>query len=806
MNIASSSGSGSLLSNTVPNPREDLKAITTRSGVTLAGPSVSPLPSKEVDQEPETIADQVLTGSTNNVPPLVGQSSPASTSFTPISSSKMPEVTKDTVQPSTENIQPLMAQTQVPIDEPVVALKPKPTITYPSRANKQKLRENLALKFVEIFRNLHFELSFADALLHLPKFTLMFKSLLINKEKLFDLVTTLVNKNCSAVILKKLHEKLRDPDKFLIPCDFPEFDECLALADLGASINLMPLSIWRKLSLPELTSTQMLLELADQSTTRPAGIAEDIFVKVGKFHFPTDFVVVDYVVDPRFPLILGRPFLRTVRALIDVYGEELTLRVDDEAITFKFGQTLKYSFNDVVSINQINVIDVACEEYVQEKRSRLVLQQSIPPEIDDTDLDLEGDILLLEELLNNDTLSSPLSLKELNVEEIKTVKSFIDEPPELELKELPSHLEYTFLEGTDKLPIIISKKLKDEEKSALLKMRIEQYFLMNDYSLWEVILNGDSPIPTRVIDCVVQLVAPTTAEQRLSRKNELKARGTLLMALPDKHQLKFNIHKDAKTLMEAIEKRFDGNKETKKPTHKMENSYPNLEEQGRFGRLNTNESISVVASVSTASTKVLVFALPNVDTLSDDVIYSLFASQSNSPQLDNDDLKQIDANDLEEIDLKWQMAMLTMRARRRGNFARGCRSPKDTKNKEVQRRNVPVETSTSNALVSQCDGIGSYDWIFQAEEEPTNQLCLYDIHLLNSESDVSMPASLVFDRYQSGEGYHDVPPPYTGTFMPPKPDLVFHDALTANETVPTAFNVEPSTTKPNKDLVKTHFP
>ncbi|GJT40360.1 reverse transcriptase domain-containing protein [Tanacetum coccineum] len=128
----------------------------------------------------------------------------------------------------------------------------------------------------------------------------------------------------------------------------------------------MPLSIWEKLSLLELTPTQMILELADRSTTRPAGISEDVFVKVGKFHFPADFVVVDYIVDPRVPLILGRPFLRTARALIDVYGEELTLRVDDEAITFKVGQTSRYSYNDAKSVNRINVIDVSFEEYAQE--------------------------------------------------------------------------------------------------------------------------------------------------------------------------------------------------------------------------------------------------------------------------------------------------------------------------------------------------------------------------------------------------------------------------------------------------------
>ncbi|GJU27813.1 reverse transcriptase domain-containing protein [Tanacetum coccineum] len=445
MNTASSSGSGSLPSNTVANPRGDLKAITTRSGIPYDGPPILPPlspPSKVVEREPE--------------------------------------VTKDTVQPSTENIQPLVFQTQAPIDEAVVAPKPKPSILYPSRANKQKLHEkkydNLAFKFVEIYRELHFELSFTDALLHMPKFASMFKSLLNNKEKLFNLAKTPVNENCLAVILKKLPEKHGDPGKFLIPCHFSELVKCLALADLGASINLMPLSIWKKLSLPKLTPSQIILELADRSTTSPSDIAKDVFVKVGKFHFLADFVVVDYVVDPRVPLILGRPFLRTA-----------------------LGQTSRYSYNDVVSINRIDVIDVACEEYAQEvlrfsdnstsgnptpsldlilstsspslipgdfildEIKAYLTNDSIPQGIDDADFDSEGDLLLLEKLLNYDP-SSPLPLKEIRVEELKIVKSSIDDPPELELKDLPSHLEYAFLEGTDKLPVIIAKNLKEDEK------------------------------------------------------------------------------------------------------------------------------------------------------------------------------------------------------------------------------------------------------------------------------------------------------------------------------------------------------
>nr|GEW16170.1 hypothetical protein [Tanacetum cinerariifolium] len=508
-------------------------------------------------------------------------------------------------------------------------------------------------------------------------------------------------------------------------------------------------------------------------------------------------------------------------------------------------------------------------------------------------------------------------------------------------------------------------------------MRIEQYFLMIDYSLWE----------------------------RLARKNKLKARGTLLMALPDKHQLKFNIHMDAKTLMEAIEKRFSGNRETKKvqktllkqqyenfigsssesldQIHDRLQKLINLEEQSLddlFNNLkifeaevksfssactsthniafvssqtpdNTNDSVSVVTSVSATSAKIPISALPN----------------------------QIDADDIEEIDLKWQMAMLTVRARRflqrtgrnlevngptsmgfdmskvecynchmKGHFARECRYPKDTKRNgaaEPQRRNVPVETSTSNSLVSQCDGVGSYDWSFQADEEPTNYALMAftsssssssnnevvscskactkayatlqshydkliddfrksqfdvisyktrlesvkakllvhqqnetvfeeDIKLLKLEvqlrdnalvvlrqkfekaeqerddlklklekfqtssknlsqllasqmndktrlgyntqvfthsmfdydefftfkSDESLPPSPIYDRYQSGDGYHDVPLPYTRTFMPPKPDLVFHNAPNVNETILTAFNVELSPTKLDTDF------
>nr|GEV26218.1 hypothetical protein [Tanacetum cinerariifolium] len=386
---------------------------------------------------------------------------------------------------------------------------------------------------------------------------------------------------------------------------------------------------------------------------------------------------------------------------------------------------------------------------------------------------------------------------------------------------------------------------------------------MTDYSLWEVILNGDSLVSTRVVEGVLQPVAPTTTEQKLARKNELKARGTLLMAFPDKHQLKFNSHKDAKTLMEAIEKRFG-------------TVIQNLDFVSSSNTNSTTDSISVASSVSTVCAKMPVSSLSNVDSLSN----------------------AIDVDDLEEMDLRWQMAMLTIRARRflqktgrnlgangptsmgfdmfkvecynchrKGHFAREYRSLKDSRRTsaaEPQRRTVLVETSTSNALVSQCDGVGSYDWSYQADEEPANY-ALKAFSSLSSSSDTEVPSCLktcskayaqlhsqydkltadfcksqfdvisyqtglesvearllvykqnesVFEEnikllnievFQPSGGYHVVPPPYTGTFMPPKPDLVFNTAPTAVETDHFSFNVQHSPTKPDQDLSHTTRP
>ncbi|GKB38294.1 reverse transcriptase domain-containing protein [Tanacetum coccineum] len=499
-NTASTSSSGTLPSNTITNPKVDLKGITTQSGVAYQGPTIpttSSSPPKTVECESEVTKDTVLptnNGSTKDVQPPVVQ-----------------------IQSQVPNSEPAITPVNAPMPNQ------KSSILYPSRRNDERRREKAIdqiEKFYKIFKDLSFKISLTDALILMLKFASTLKALIGNKEKLSEMARTPLNEHCLAVILNKLPEKLRDPGKFLIPCDFPRMDKCLALADLGASINLLPLSVWKKLSLSELTPTCMTLELADRWITQPIGITEDVYLKVGKFKFLADFVVVDFDVDPRVPLILVRSFLKTERDLIDVYEGELTLRVGKEAVTFNLDQTSRYSSNYVDnSVNRINVIEMACKEYSQEVLGfsdviasgnptpyfdRIISTSSstltpfgdsdflleevdaflafkddpTSPEVDNFYYDLEGDILLFESFINDDPSLPPPTQgnylpeirKELKICEAKNDKSSIDEPPEVKFKDLPPNLEYTFLEGDNKLPVIIAKDLSVEEKPALIKV------------------------------------------------------------------------------------------------------------------------------------------------------------------------------------------------------------------------------------------------------------------------------------------------------------------------------------------------
>nr|GFA65771.1 reverse transcriptase domain-containing protein [Tanacetum cinerariifolium] len=218
-----------------------------------------------------------------------------------------------------------------------------------------------------MFKQLHLNITLAEALVLMPKYQKMLKALLSNKEKLQELANTPLNEKRLAVILKKLPKKLGDSGKFLISCGFSEL-KCKALADLGASINLMPLFVWKKLGLPDLIPTRMTLELANRAICTPDGIAKDVFVPVGKFTFLADFVVVDYESDPRVPLILGRPFLRTARALIDVHGEEMILRDGVERLTLNMKHdTASYSNHPHrESVNLINIFNLSREDCLED--------------------------------------------------------------------------------------------------------------------------------------------------------------------------------------------------------------------------------------------------------------------------------------------------------------------------------------------------------------------------------------------------------------------------------------------------------
>ncbi|GJW74389.1 reverse transcriptase domain-containing protein [Tanacetum coccineum] len=363
-----------------------MKAITTRSGLVLDEPSV-PMPppfinSEEDEREEEILMDQDNSEFTIKVPP-----------------------------PSVQQAKPPKQRNFV-----IHQRDPRhPNIPYPSRMNQEKQKEKDEVqihKFWQMFKQLHINISLADALILIPKYQKMLKSLLSNKEKLIELANTPVSENCSAVILKKLPEKLGDPGKFLIPCGFSEL-KCKALADLGASINLMPLSVWKELGLPELISTQMTLELANRDICTPKGIARDVFVPVGKFTFPADFVIVDYESDPRVPLILGRPFLRTARALIDVHGEEMILRDGNERLILNMrNDTSSYSNEPhQESINMIDVYNVSHEEIREDlfatnhpsgNPTSLVSYHTnlTSPEVNDDIFDPEEDII--ENLLNLD--------------------------------------------------------------------------------------------------------------------------------------------------------------------------------------------------------------------------------------------------------------------------------------------------------------------------------------------------------------------------------------------------------------------
>ncbi|PIN00194.1 DNA-directed DNA polymerase [Handroanthus impetiginosus] len=337
----------------------------------------------------------------------------------------------------------------------------------PTKSKEKEVISEEKEKEVEApLEKLHINIPFAEALEQMPSYVKFIEDILSNKRRLGDYETVALTEECSAIIQNKLPPKLKDPGSFTIPCTIGTHFSGRALCDLGASINLMPYSIYRTLGLGKAKPTSITLQLADRSLTYPKGVIEDILVKVDKFIFPAYFVVLDMEVDIEVPIILGRPFLATGRTLINVQKGELTMRVQDQQITFNVFKAMKFS-NESDECFDVSLFDnLAGDESIAEQPLD-PLERAL---LDLMDEENEEDLEVVK------TLDASKYFKSRGVESLertapsKVLKPSIEEPPTLELKPLPSHLCYAYLGESDTLPVIISSSFSDLQVENFLRV------------------------------------------------------------------------------------------------------------------------------------------------------------------------------------------------------------------------------------------------------------------------------------------------------------------------------------------------
>ncbi|GJY96411.1 reverse transcriptase domain-containing protein [Tanacetum coccineum] len=309
----------------------------------------------------------------------------------------------------------------------------------------------------------------------MPNYGKFLKELINNKHKIEQISAAFLSNESSAILQNKVPPKLGDPGSFLIPCNFNKAFSCNALADLGASINLIPYSLYAKLSLETLKPTKMSVRLADRSFQYPVGIAKNMLVEVDKFTFPVDFVILEMEEDNKVPLILGRPFLHTADAVIQVKQKQLNLGVGTERMIFHIDSAMKHSYSNDDTCFSIDVINEILEEdfdALLEEGSKIlhsiegtILEEKLFAEFDEfmamtTDENSESE---------SDTEEPPLKKITFNTD--YKIKISIEEPPsDLELKPLPNNLEYVFLEEPSFLPVIISSQLSEENKNNLVSV------------------------------------------------------------------------------------------------------------------------------------------------------------------------------------------------------------------------------------------------------------------------------------------------------------------------------------------------
>ncbi|OMO73048.1 Integrase, catalytic core [Corchorus capsularis] len=427
---------GKLPSNMEVNPKEGCYAITTRSGKVIE-PIEKQVKEKEVHRKDVPSEAEVEDEEVVEIP----RANPIETS-----SSKSRDLSIST-----------------PMVKHYV-----PPIPFPQRLKKHQ-EEQTFQKFLSIFKKLQINIPFAEALAQMPSYTKFLKEIISNKKKLEEYAKVPLNEECSAIILNKLPRKEKDPGSFVIPCHFGQLHVFKCLCDLGASINLMPLSLFRKLGLSELKPTTVSLQLADRSVRYPVGIVEDLLVKTGKFIFPVDFLIMDVEYDMEVPIILGRPFLSTGGALIDVRAGLLTLRVGDEEEKFHVYKALKGP-STCDSCFRVEVINDVIEEATHRLTYKEPMEACIAHSLDENDD--EDDVVECAHVLEGNGFK-PMNripqFDELGQGKPKPLPS-IEAPPELELKQLPPHLTYAYLGESNTLPMIIASSLNETQKDKLLRV------------------------------------------------------------------------------------------------------------------------------------------------------------------------------------------------------------------------------------------------------------------------------------------------------------------------------------------------
>ena len=334
-------------------------------------------------------------------------------------------------------------------------------VPYPQRLKKQKLDKQFT-KFMDVFKKLHINIPFADALAQMPSYVKFMKDILSQKRRLADFETINLTEECSAILQRKLPQKLKDPGSFTIPCTIGNAIFERALCHLGASINLMPLSIFKRLGLGEARPTTVTLQLADRSLKHPRGIIEDVLVKVDKFIFPVDFIVLDMEEDKEIQIILGRPFLATGRAMIDVQKGELKLRVQEDEVKFNVFEAVRHSAeSDTCFMAEI-------VEAIVSSRSGLTnpLETSlVENESENLSEEAEEYVKWMDSFGHNRR-----KYFESLGEGVKKPVPSIELPLKMEQKPLPSHLKYAYLGVESTLPVIISTSLTALEEEKLLRV------------------------------------------------------------------------------------------------------------------------------------------------------------------------------------------------------------------------------------------------------------------------------------------------------------------------------------------------